>query len=186
MSTTTTLRWPKLRMRVTVPACKHSLLLRPGQRVPNHQPRTTTTSFVIMRNYGHLQMRVPARLDRLSNQQRKHHRKPIRSVTRRPRLMRLSTMGRSRRTTTQPIAEHRPTPRYLRCQKWHRNRHDSASLQSTMPTMVCSPRHLQVIQRLIHRTMHTKPPVLLVVRASPMHPTGLLPPPGRCCLRLLV
>jgi hypothetical protein len=194
MSENTTMRWPNLSRTAKLPACQYSnnsLSLRPGQKVLNHrfqQQRTTTTFSAIMLSYGHLQTRVPVHLGRLRTRTRKHHRnrKPIRSVIRKPRLTRLSITDRSHRTIMQAIAGHRPTPHYLRYQKWHPNRHDSASLQNTTPITACSPHHRQVIRRPIHHIIRTSQPVLLVVRAFPMPRTELLLLRDRCYLHRLV
>jgi hypothetical protein len=188
MSANTTMRWPKLRK--TVKLCKPSnqrMLLRPGQKVLNHQfqqQRTTTISSAITLNYGHLQTQVPAHLDRLWTRTRKHqrNRKPTRSVTHKQRLMRSSITDRSHRTTTQAIAEHPPTPRYLPCQKWHPNRHDSASLRNTTPITACNPHHRQVIQHPTHHITRISQRVQLAVRAFPMPQTELLLPQDRCYL----
>ena len=190
MSANTTMRWPNLRK--TVKLCKPSnqrTSLRPGLKVLNlqfQQQRTTTISSAITLNYGHLQTQVPARLDHLWTRTRKHqrnrNRKPTRSVTHKQRLMRSSITDRSHRTTTQAIAEHPPTPRYLRCQKWHPNRHDSASLRNTTPVTACNPHHRQVIQHPIRHITRISQLVLSVVRAFPMPQTELLLPRDRCYL----
>jgi hypothetical protein len=194
MNENTTMRWPNLWKTAMLPACQYSNnspSLRPGQKVQNHrfqQQRTTTTFFAIMLSYGHLQTQVPVHLGRLWTRTRKHNhnRKPIRSVIHKPKSTRLSITGRSHRTTMQAIAEHRPTPHYLRCQKWHRNRHDSASLRNTTPITACSPHHRQVIQRPIHHITRISQPVLSAVRAFPMPRTELLLPRGQCYLHHLV
>jgi hypothetical protein len=194
MSANTTMRWPNLSKTVELPAYQYSNnspSLRPRQKVLNHQfqqQRTTTTFFAIMLSYGPLQTQVPVHLGHLWTRTRKHHRnrKPIRSVIRKPRLTRLSITDRSHRTIMQVIAEHRPTPHYLRYQKWHPNRHDSASLRNTTPTTACNPRRRQATQHPIHHITRISQPVLLAVRAFPMPRTELLLPRDRCYLHHLV
>lgn len=193
MSANTMMRWPNPRKTVNLPAClynnrNNSPSLRPGQKVPTRQfqqRHMTTTYSAITPSYGHLPMQVPVHLDHPT---RTHHhsRKPIRSVTRKPRLTQSSITDRSHRTNMQVIAEHRPTPHCLRCQKWHRNRHASASLRNTTQIMACNPHLQQVIQHHIRRITRISQPVLLAVHAFPMPRTELLLPRDLCCLHRLV
>jgi len=82
----------------------------------------------------------------------------------------------------QAIAEHHQTPHYPRCQKWHRNRHDSVFLRNTTPITACNPHHQQAIQHRTHHIIRISQQVLSVVRVFPMPQTELLLPPGRCYL----
>jgi hypothetical protein len=95
-------------------------------------------------------------------------------------------MDRILRMTTQAIAERHPTPHYLHYQKWHRNRHDSASLRNTTPITACIPRHQQVIQHRIRHITLTSHPVPSVVHVFRMPQTELLLLRDRCYLHHLV